>query len=195
MSEMIFRVHIPVWVDDNDTFDVEGIDPEEALEHVTGFVRDNEEIVWDINPVEGKVLNWNGNKVHFFDKVRDEGTYELIVDDKIVRHIEDYVPDFCCIGEDCYGDYMKFDVNEDGTIEGWTEGHKEAFYEYFSIITAKMVDRFGSIKRWFSTKVSDIEYEDKEGENAQVLSPETLIVTESGKVTKLEQLMLDALYD
>lgn len=183
MSNLIFRLHIPVWVDDNDSFEVDGYSSEDALEQVTGFNKDDERVVWDIDPIEGKVLNWNGNVVHFYDKVRDSGIYELIVDGETIDRVEDYVPDFCCIGDDCYGDYMKFDINESGCIEGWGQEQREGFNTYFHIISADSISSYKDFDQWFKQEQRNIEdsYED----NPQILTPNTVLLATSGEIVKL----------
>ena len=191
MNELVFRVSIPVWVEDNDTFDVDGYCSEEALEHVVGFDRENEQVVWDIDPILGRVLNWNGMSVHFFDKVRDAGTYALVVNNRVVREIEDYVPDFCCIGEDSYGDYMKFDVNADGTINGWTTGHTSAFFEYFGIIAESTVKHLGGIDRWFEDQRETAIYNgcDISDDNSQAIDMNTILLREDGQTIEIRDLI------
>lgn len=66
----------------------------------------------------GKISGWNSGKMIIDWKVVDMGNYELI--DKhgvVVGEIDGgYVPR--CIPEE-FGDYLMFDIQEDGTIKDW----------------------------------------------------------------------------
>lgn len=88
-------------------------------------------VVLTIDVETGQVINWPKNSPHdFFDvKIVDEGEYILY--DEIVNEIvryRGYVPD--CIGEGGYGDYLEFEIDENGYIVDW-EFTKEDLEEFF----------------------------------------------------------------
>lgn len=76
-----------------------------------------------IRLADGRVMDWPADTtatVHY--KVCDQGTYWLqdAAGRRIARWRGHYVPDrFLCHGERGYGDYIIFDVREDGKIRGW----------------------------------------------------------------------------
>lgn len=70
----------------------------------------------------GKILSWKkGQKGIVEAKVCDSGTYKLLNSyfNTIVKAENCYVPNVFDIESDGYGDYMSFDVNEEGYIVGW----------------------------------------------------------------------------
>lgn len=73
----------------------------------------------------GKILDWpSGTVASFHFKVCDQGEYFLLDEDKnrIARSLGWYVPDdFLCHGDQGYGDYIIFDVSEDGSILKYKE--------------------------------------------------------------------------
>lgn len=66
----------------------------------------------------GIIRNWPAGKsgrMHM--KVCDEGTYSLLGEnDRVLASYEGYVPD-CIPGS--YGDYVEFNIDENGKIENW----------------------------------------------------------------------------
>jgi len=79
----------------------------------------------------GKIINWPKNipARRLYMKVVDTGLYSILNEDKqIISSIEnDYVPDSNSI-PGSYGDYLNFEIDEDGIITNW---YKEAsFYEF-----------------------------------------------------------------
>lgn len=76
-----------------------------------------------------KIRDWpsRAGKVHM--KICDEGSYYLMAGGKVVASREnDYVPG-CIPGS--YGDYIEFDIREDGTLEGWTPSAREICESFF----------------------------------------------------------------
>lgn len=191
MKNLICRVHIPVYVEDQDQFEMVGVDQEDVLENLTGFDRDNEEVVWDIDIETGTIQNWNGKEVGLFDKLRDEGSYELIYDgNAIASFINDYVPDFLCIGEECYGDYIALSVNADGTINDWNyEKCPEQCYEFFGVITLDTLKKYGGLLEYYQHEYDPYE------EGGQILRPNSILVSKSGKVIELKYLIEDFIYE
>lgn len=79
------------------------------------------------NPVieleTGNILNWpEGNTAEINYKVCDSGEYWLLDEQKnrILKWKGYYVPDdILCTKRNGYGDYIIFDIQEDGTIKNW----------------------------------------------------------------------------
>lgn len=86
--------------------------------------------VWTptIDLKNGKVIDWPvGTEAKFHFKVCDAGTYYLLNEEKEVlasRH-NNYVPSGLCHGDHGYGDYIIFNVDGNGNIEGY-ENHINA---------------------------------------------------------------------
>lgn len=85
------------------------------------FMVDN---VW--NPVvdiqSGMIVDWpSGVTAEFHFKVCDQGNYYLLDDDGcvIAERIDNYVPHGLCHGDKGYGDYIIFNVDGHGNIEGY----------------------------------------------------------------------------
>lgn len=72
---------------------------------------------------DGVILDWpEGTMAEIHYKVCDQGLYYLLNDGKeqIAKYRGDYVPDdFLCHGDTGYGDYIIFDVDGSGKIQGW----------------------------------------------------------------------------
>lgn len=185
-NKLILRIHIPVWdIDENEQFEIEGKEPSEVMNFISGFDRDEEKVIWDIDVIEGKVPNWNGEKVHLFDKIRDGGTYELIYDGEVVDSVEnDYVPDFLCIGDDDYGDYIGLDINPDGTIRDWGEEQQNGIYTYFHIMDASQIEICGGFINWYERELDHLRYYN-EGADLQLITPTSLILSKNGKLIKM----------
>lgn len=73
---------------------------------------------------DGVILSWpEGTTALVHYKVCDQGMYYLLDQDKtqIARWRDDYVPNsFLCHGDNGFGDYIIFNVDEAGHIEGWS---------------------------------------------------------------------------
>lgn len=72
-----------------------------------------------INLDAGEVVDWpKGMTASFHFKVCDAGDYYLLDSDKnvIASILNNYVPDGLCHGDRGYGDYIIFDVDENGEI-------------------------------------------------------------------------------
>lgn len=71
-----------------------------------------------------KLLNWKpeyGN-LYLQAKICDSGTYFLLdKDKKVICKIADYVPNKLIPEADDCGDYIRLRINNDGTIENWSE--------------------------------------------------------------------------
>ena len=69
----------------------------------------------------GCIIGWpKGEKLNLHMKVCDEGIYHLLDEnDNIVLSKECYVPNDLIPPSDGYGDYVRFDINENGTIMNW----------------------------------------------------------------------------
>lgn len=92
--------------------------------------------LWEplIDIEKGIVVNWpKGTTAKFHFKICDSGSYHLLDEnaENIIASIDNnYVPSGLCHGDNGYGDYIIFSVNEDGSIvdysnkispEDWTE--------------------------------------------------------------------------
>lgn len=185
-NKLFFRLHIPVWSEDQDQFEMVGVDQEDVLENLTGYNKDNEEVVWDIDIKTGVVQNWNGKEVGLYDKLCDSGTYELVYDNKVIHSIDGYVPDFCCIGEEGYGDYISMSVNSDGSINDWNyEKCTDKCLKFFGVITFEELDQCGGMIEYFKENFQFDEYD----ENKQVLCPNTILLSKDGEFIKLSELI------
>lgn len=185
MERLICRVHIPVWVEDQDQFEMAGVDQEDVLENLAGFDRDDEKVVWDIDIETGTIQNWNGKEVNLYDKLCDEGTFELIYDGNVIAQYEnEYVPDFLCIGDSGYGDYIALSINADGTINDWNYYLCPAYcYEFFGVITPKDIEKYGSLLEYYQHNYDPYE------EGRQILRPNSILLSKSGKVIELKNLI------
>jgi hypothetical protein len=80
----------------------------------------------------GRVVDWpKGVSANVYLKVCDSGRYNLMDNGMIVETIHDYVPAFI---PNEYGDYINFDINEDGVILNWynPESIKDMIEEYLN---------------------------------------------------------------
>lgn len=72
---------------------------------------------------DGKIIDWpKGTTASIHYKVCDDGDYWLLDENKnrIAKWVGFYVPDeFLCHGDKGYGDYIIFDVLEDGHIKDY----------------------------------------------------------------------------
>lgn len=81
--------------------------------------------LWEpvIDLENGQIQGWpHGTKADVHYKVCDQGQYWLLDGhmNRIAKWRGDYVPnDYLCHGDNGFGDYMIFEVNEDGKIEKW----------------------------------------------------------------------------
>lgn len=80
----------------------------------------------DLN--EGKVIDWpQGTVAQFHFKVCDAGEYFLATDDGEFKWGGYYVPnEFLCHGDNGYGDYIIFNVDEDGSIMNYRKPEFDA---------------------------------------------------------------------
>lgn len=79
-----------------------------------------ETIMLDIDLETGNVHNWpKGVACEFYDrKIVDTGCYQVYDGEgNLVKGYTGYVPQ--CVGEGGYGDYLEFEVNEEGHIVDW----------------------------------------------------------------------------
>lgn len=79
---------------------------------------DNWKATIDLN--DHTILEWpEGEKLHLFMKICDEGIYTLLdADMREVCRMADYVPNNLLPGE--YGDYLELEINEAGKILNWS---------------------------------------------------------------------------
>jgi hypothetical protein len=76
--------------------------------------------IWEafIDIDTGKISGWpEGRKGGFYMKVCDSGVYRLISPDGEITERNDYVPHGLIPGD--YGDYVQFEINEQGIITNW----------------------------------------------------------------------------
>lgn len=65
----------------------------------------------------GKVRDWSYGEYRLYLKVRDSGIYTLLSKGvPLAKLDQDYVPG--CIPQE-YGDYVRFYIEADGTLNGW----------------------------------------------------------------------------
>lgn len=78
-----------------------------------------------IELASGKIINWTqGATAGIHYKVCDAGTYYLLDENKqrIARYNGWYVPnDYLCHGASGHGDYIIFNVDSHGQIQGWRD--------------------------------------------------------------------------
>ena len=69
----------------------------------------------------GIITNWIiGVKAKIYTKVRDEGVYTILSEDKYkLKELVGYVPEIMCPGGQGYGDYIIMNIDENGKIENW----------------------------------------------------------------------------
>lgn len=70
----------------------------------------------------GTIVDWpSGTMADIHYKVCDDGTYQLLTEDRrtIVREVEGYVPSIMCPEGSGYGDYVIMKVDGDGRIANW----------------------------------------------------------------------------
>ncbi|MDE2426755.1 MAG: hypothetical protein KGO96_12710 [Elusimicrobia bacterium] len=87
--------------------------------------------IWDvtIDIATRKIRNWPKRAAQVHMKICDDGSYYLMSGDKVVASINgDYVPG--CIPQK-YGDYIVFNILEDGTLNGWTPDAGEIKESFF----------------------------------------------------------------
>ncbi len=67
----------------------------------------------------GVIVDWpKGTNASFHFKICDAGSYYLLDENnnEVVSRLNNYVPNGLCHGDQGYGDYIIFSVNEDGSI-------------------------------------------------------------------------------
>lgn len=77
-----------------------------------------------INLETGQILDWPPEttaNIHY--KVCDDGEYWLLDSNKdvVAKWKGYYVPDLLCVDDEGFGDYIIFNVGEDGNIINWKE--------------------------------------------------------------------------
>ena len=116
---LIVRAEVRYWEDS--TFD--GVEDSEEGE----FAPFKSGVFW--NPIidldSGKIVNWpQGTVAAIHYKVCDQGEYWLADASavKLAKWKGSYVPDkFLCHGDEGFGDYIIFAVNENGKIQDYTK--------------------------------------------------------------------------
>lgn len=76
-----------------------------------------------IDITTGQIINWRkGTTAITYYKVVDECALMYETPDGIQSEWDkDYVPDFLCLDEIGYGDYMYLSIDADGFIDGWND--------------------------------------------------------------------------
>ncbi len=71
----------------------------------------------------GRIINWDqGVLASTWYKVCDDGFYSCLDSDmNEIFRVESYVPSIIDLDGDSFGDYISFNINCDGFIEGWEE--------------------------------------------------------------------------
>lgn len=83
-----------------------------------------------IDLATGQIQGWPAGvvaRIHY--KVCDAGEYWLLDAERtrIAKWKGYYVPDrFLCVGDTGYGDYIIFNVQEEGRIQGWVQPYVDA---------------------------------------------------------------------
>lgn len=86
------------------------------------YVKENDTFVFFIDLNEGRIVNWaEDDTLNVCAKVRDEGEYWLLDDNfaKIIKSNDKYVPKMLDTRGDGGGDYIQFEVDENGYINNW----------------------------------------------------------------------------
>ena len=84
-------------------------------------LRNGDNWLIQIDLESGVIDNWPaGTTAYVYYKVCDAGKYWLQdIDGERVKYKGDYVPDFLDISGEGYGDYLIFNIDGTGKIEGW----------------------------------------------------------------------------
>ena len=75
----------------------------------------------------GKFINWKQttHEIEIFEKVVDGGTYSMYSDNnEEIASYNGYVPSIFECNENGYGDYFNMTIQQDGTINNWSENMK-----------------------------------------------------------------------
>ena len=131
---VLFSMEIDWWLEEvvfnGERFDMN--DDSEALnkfrEKWPMLVNDKDELQLVIDVKNGHIENWPEGKTASFltVKIVDCGHYELLdAKRNIIKQLDGYVPEFLSIEDEGYGDYLEFEVREDGCIDKWKFGQKE----------------------------------------------------------------------
>lgn len=97
------------------------------------YLQEDEYLVLIIDVESGLVINWPDNcAIDFhYHKVVDEGRYALMQHaDKTgdVLEYEGYVPEI--IGDGGWGDYLEFEIDNDGNIPNWRPLNEDDIKEF-----------------------------------------------------------------
>lgn len=83
---------------------------------------------------DGSIVGWpEGVTAKFHFKVCDAGVYHLLDNEKkiIASRFNNYVPSGLCHGDEGYGDYIIFNVDENGKIECY---RNSVDFEEFTVV-------------------------------------------------------------
>lgn len=110
--------HVRYWED----ADVNGVEEQEGNPTIPFSDKDTGHWNLTIDVESGKIVDWpQGTEASVHYKVCDEGVYTLKDKDmQPILTVESYVPDCLGISESSYGDYICFNVDENGKIEDWS---------------------------------------------------------------------------
>ena len=84
-------------------------------------------IVGIVDIENGKFINWKQttHEIEIFEKVVDGGTYSMYSDNnEEIASYNGYVPSIFECNENGYGDYFNMTIQQDGTINNWSENMK-----------------------------------------------------------------------
>lgn len=114
---------------------------QERLEQEARYVRisfplvnEDSEVTFTIDLKEHRMLEWQPEfgDCRIDSKVRDEGTYSFLdMHKKLICRFKGYVPNGVVPPDNGWGDYLRFKVCYDGSVEGWRNEYD------FSEIVAK----------------------------------------------------------
>ncbi|MCS2889581.1 hypothetical protein NXY11_00145 [Parabacteroides faecis] len=103
------------------------------------LVTENEQWEATIDLEKHTLLEWKSEYgfCRVFAKVKDEGIYTLLdKDKKTLCRLKGYVPNGVIPPKDGYGDYIKFNIDENGFVSDWYENYNfSVFIERGKIVT------------------------------------------------------------
>lgn len=110
--------HVRYWQDSkiNGVYD----DPEDPQMPCVAGADDDKYWVPKIEADTGLILNWTPCvEASINYKVCDECELTFTKGDAVVSKYDGYVPDFLCLKEEGYGDYIIMDIDSNGYIKNW----------------------------------------------------------------------------
>lgn len=121
-----------------DDGEVNGENDDEDEPRIPCVVEKADEKRWDItiDIKEGHVINWpEGIRASVYYKVVDDGVYTAYDKNmKVIKEIDDYVPEIMAFDDEGYGygDYVSLTIDRNGNIVDWPKGRElEKFIDAF----------------------------------------------------------------